>query len=295
MAFLRTWTNIAGTTDETGGYVELKSPGTHGEILSPSFQTDSSNVVAPASYSIVEGAGDFTALSVWDGIIPGGPGGYYAMQFSYHTSPTDQEYLVLSLSTLSTEVADLLTTITGITYPAGTSAALSLVNLDLTDFSVTYLAQESLILTSGDFTGDVRFRFQFSDSTNDVVGSFSSDGGSSYHDFSTVTSNISAFGSGSWALLGDPITLIEAMSCGELPLNNGSGLICDGTPDGATCTEFTCDAGFSPVGAPICNDGAWNGNYFCLSDTALPALGPWGLGALAIALTAVGVGVHRRS
>lgn len=52
--------------------------------------------------------------------------------------------------------------------------------------------------------------------------------------------------------------------CSAPVITNGNGSSCAGTINTDTCTNWTCDVGYTPQGSnPVCSNGSWTGTYSC--------------------------------
>lgn len=81
-----------------------------------------------------------------------------------------------------------------------------------------------------------------------------------------------------------------------IPFGSSSG--CAGLPNGSTCTTWSCDPGYEPLGSdPLCVDGGWSGDFGCYAVWgSVPVLPGGGAMVLAASLLATATGwlVRRR-
>jgi len=188
---LSSW-SIRGTATEAGDKMTLSNPGDHDNLLTSLIPIviDVSSAKAPATFNVVDGGGNFTATSTWEGsasLPASNSGEYHLMGLSYNTSGSLQEIIGIFLTNVSGPTAILFSVSSDLLIgqfkvvidTSGVQA--SLVSIDL----------EANTIKKSDVTGNILTSISFDDATNEITISYSIDSGATlFSPFTPLTNTI---------------------------------------------------------------------------------------------------------
>jgi hypothetical protein len=189
---LGSWYVDNGTAIEAGGLLTLTNPGDIStEIVDGYLATYEESEVASIdpSYGVADGEGGFTATTT---LVTGAPAqnSLFFMEFDIESSVDNLDDIVIGISNLDPMTAG----VTDGRRPSGLSI------MFLND-EPGFAALQSVPIVEADITGDILLSLTFDDSTNQVTGAYSLDGGSSFlSPFSPIDTRIDQASDSNWEL-----------------------------------------------------------------------------------------------
>lgn len=180
------WYIDAGTAVESGGVVTLSNPGMWDTFRMGSyFVTNESSEIASSgnsSFKVSDGAGNFNATSTWLSSSLPAENQWYGMQADIdEPDGTQLELVKIGLFNASPSMATLL-------GGSPTGLGVSFGQLYANSLGAEFY---TVSINETDITDDILFRLTFDDTTNQFDGTFSLDGGTTFHNpFPSVNSSM---------------------------------------------------------------------------------------------------------
>jgi len=147
------WSILLGTAVESNGVVALENPGT--DFTIGGVSVDVSNI--EQEDAVTDGGGNFTATTYWLGALPV-PGAEFHFQ-----------------------IYTLSGTIVSAGMSVGSDGSITLAQLHVAGGNPANDAAYTVPTAPADLTGEIVLRLSYDDATNMLSGSFSLDGGSTFH------------------------------------------------------------------------------------------------------------------
>ncbi len=189
---LNSWHIDNGTAIVSGGLLILTNPGdTYTETVGSYFLTvEESEVLSnyDSGYDILDGAGNFTATTTLEQRVPD-LNSYFLMEFDIEATSGNLDDIVIGISNLDSTTSSL----TDNPRPAGLSVFF------LND-EPGHAALQSVSIAETDITADILLSLEFDDSTNQITGGYSLDGGSLLTPFTSINTQMDLASDTHWDL-----------------------------------------------------------------------------------------------
>ncbi len=192
------WTSSNGTVSESGSTLRLSSPGESGFL--PAGVQDEASVLSGQGL-LLDGAGSFTASSVW---LPSVPGPSQGLNFSIGSVDSftgDVHQLTIGIGNVSSAVSDVLGGLPGLSV-----SVLDVVRGGAPDGPILSLDRTSVAIQASDVTGPIVLSLAFDDALDTMTPIYSLDGG---------TTTVSAFGASAWSFVGGGFSLSASSTVPE--------------------------------------------------------------------------------